>query len=29
VIRIADVLPVAVPFVWFGLVVGVSVLETP
>jgi hypothetical protein len=26
---IADVLPVAVPFVWFGLVVGVSVLETP
>jgi len=27
--RIADVLQVAVPFVWFGLVVGISVLETP
>jgi len=27
--RATDVLQVAVPFVWFGLVLGISVLETP
>ena len=27
--RTADVLQVAVPFAWFGLVLGISVLETP